>query len=54
MATYECRCADCGHEFTLKLSFAEHDRAAVHCPLCGSAEVAQKISAFSVKTSRKS
>lgn len=54
MAIYEYRCANCGHEFSLKLSFSEHDRAAIRCPVCGSAEVVQRISAFSVKASRKS
>lgn len=54
MPTYEYRCEDCGHEFTVVLSLSEHDKAKQPCPKCRSENVQQAVSAVSVKTSRKS
>ena len=54
MPIYEYRCGGCGHEFTLVLSIAEHDKAKKPCPKCKSENVEQTVSAVFVKTSRKS
>lgn len=54
MPTYEYRCADCSHGFTVVLSISEHDKAKLQCPRCNSEHVQQAVSAVFVKTSRKS
>ena len=54
MPTYEYRCEECGHEFVVVLSISEHDKSRPACPKCKSEHVAQALSAFNVKTSRKS
>jgi putative FmdB family regulatory protein len=54
MPMYDFRCEDCGHEFSLKLSFAEYDKGGFQCPACKSGKVAQIISRVNVRTSRKS
>jgi putative FmdB family regulatory protein len=54
MPTYEYLCEDCKKEFSLILSFSEHDKGKVTCPKCKSKKVKQQISLFTAKTSRKS
>ena len=54
MPTYEYRCGDCGHEFTLVLSIREHDTARKPWPRCKSENVQQAVSAVFIKTARKS
>jgi putative FmdB family regulatory protein len=44
----------CKKTFTETLTIAEHDAQKTGCPHCGSHEVEQRWSAFSVVTSRKS
>ncbi len=53
MPTYEYRCEDCQHGFTVLLSIKEHDTARPQCPACKSQRVEQVLSTVSVKTSRK-
>jgi putative FmdB family regulatory protein len=54
MPTYEYRCEDCGHQFTVVLSISEHEKAKQQCPKCKGEDVKQAVSAVFVKTSRKS
>jgi len=54
MPSYEYRCPKCSKKFTLILSIGEHDAGKVKCPKCGGKKLEQLISAFQVKTSRKS
>ncbi len=54
MATYEYRCEACKKSFTLIQRMSEHGKKKVACPKCKSEKVKQQISAFQVKTSRKS
>lgn len=54
MPTYEYKCEACNREFSLILSFSEHEKGQVACPECKSDQVKQIISTFTAKTSRKS
>jgi putative FmdB family regulatory protein len=54
MPTYEFLCSQCGHEFTVIMSFSEYQAGKVACPKCNSAEVKQQMTTFISKTSRKS
>ena len=54
MPSYEYRCPKCNKKFTLILSIREHDAGKGKCPKCGGKKLEQLITAFQVKTSRKS
>ncbi|NLV25458.1 MAG: zinc ribbon domain-containing protein [Deltaproteobacteria bacterium] len=54
MPTYEYRCKDCGKDFTVVMTMAEHDRRKVLCPACKGKDVAQQFSLFYARTSKKS
>lgn len=57
MPTYEFLCQKCGKAFEQILSIEEYERRkdkAIKCLKCGSSRVARQISAFQVKTSKKS
>jgi putative FmdB family regulatory protein len=56
MPTYEYFCRKCEKPFELLSSLAEYEREKnkVACPKCGSSRVVRQISAFEVKTSKKS
>jgi putative FmdB family regulatory protein len=57
MPAYEFWCQKCAKSFEMFISIAEYERqrkTGVHCPDCGGTEVEQRISAFQVKTSKKS
>lgn len=54
MPTYEYVCLGCNHEFSVIQSISEHEKAKVACPKCKSKKVKQQVSAFQVKTSKKS
>jgi len=54
MPTYEYKCFKCNKEFSLILSMKEHDAGKAKCPKCGGKKLEQLITAFQVKTSRKS
>ena len=55
MAFYDYECKKCGHNFTARQSFAEHDRhEQVKCPKCGAADAEQKLMAAHARTARKS
>ncbi len=43
MPFYEYICGNCDHAFSLFLTYAEYDAAAVTCPDCGSDDVRRKI-----------
>jgi putative FmdB family regulatory protein len=54
MPSYDYRCPKCKKKFTAMLSIREHDAGKVKCPKCGGKKLEQLITAFQVKTSRKS
>lgn len=54
MPHYEFFCHDCKKLFSKILSFADYERDVVMCPKCGSKNVEQRWSAFSVITLKKS
>ena len=57
MPTYEFKCQSCKKRFDLLFSIAEYERAIkkkIKCPKCASKNVVRQISAFEVKTSKKS
>jgi putative FmdB family regulatory protein len=54
MPTYEYRCDECKHKFSLIMSISEHDKKKVSCPKCRKKKVKQQISTFQTQTSRKS
>jgi len=55
MAYYNYECTKCGHEFTEKQSFDEHNEyKEVKCPKCTSTKVEQLVSHVYAKTSKKS
>jgi putative FmdB family regulatory protein len=56
MPTYEFLCQKCNKSFEQIYSFDEYERKkkSMKCPKCGSSKVVREISAFEVKTSKKS
>jgi putative FmdB family regulatory protein len=54
MPRYEFFCHNCKKLFSTILSLVDYEEGEVLCPLCGSKEVEQRWSAFSVITSKKS
>jgi len=54
MPSYDYRCPKCKKKFTALLSIGEHDAGKAKCPKCGGKKLEQLITAFQVKTSRKS
>lgn len=57
MPTYEFLCEKCKKPFELTYSLGEYERhkkKQTKCPKCGSSRVLRQISAFEVKTSKKS
>jgi putative FmdB family regulatory protein len=57
MPTYEFHCEKCRKRFELTYSVADYERAVrkkIKCPKCSSTRVVRQISAFEVKTSKKS
>jgi len=57
MPTYEFYCNKCAKRFEWIASISEYDRRrkeGMHCPDCDDTDVVQQISAFQVKTSKKS
>jgi len=54
MPTYEYRCPKCSKQFSVILSIKEHDAKKAKCPKCGGKKLDQVLTAFQVKTSRKS
>lgn len=57
MPTYEFFCHKCAKGFEWSASISEYERKrkeGMRCPDCGSGDVAQQISAFQVKTAKKS
>jgi putative FmdB family regulatory protein len=55
MAYYEYECEKCGNRFTVKQSFAQHDRQPKpKCTQCSSQKVHQLFTSLHVKTSKKS
>jgi putative FmdB family regulatory protein len=54
MPSYDYRCPKCNKKFTAMLSIREHDAGKAQCPKCGGKKLEQLITAFQVKTSRKS
>ena len=54
MPTYDYHCPKCKKKFTANLSIVEHDTGKAKCPKCGESNVQQLITAFLVKTSKKS
>jgi putative FmdB family regulatory protein len=54
MPTYEYRCLACKKRFNLILSISEHSAGKAKCPKCNGKKLEQILSAFQVKTSKKS
>lgn len=54
MPHYEFFCHNCQKIFSKLLSLGDYEEGEVRCPDCGSKEVEQRWSAFSVITSKKS
>jgi putative FmdB family regulatory protein len=57
MPRYEFQCQKCKKPFELLYSLTEYERAEkkkIKCPKCKSVRVVRQISAFEVKTSKKS
>jgi putative FmdB family regulatory protein len=54
MPTYEYRCEKCKKRFERVEHVAEHEKAKLRCPKCGSVKVERIFSTFFAKTSRKS
>ncbi|MEN6441264.1 MAG: zinc ribbon domain-containing protein [Syntrophobacter sp.] len=54
MPAYEYKCEACKEEFTMILSFSEHENGDIRCPKCQSDRIIQLVSAFTPKTGRKS
>jgi len=54
MPTYDYRCPKCNKKFSLVLSIGDHDAGKAKCPKCGGKKLDQILSAFQVKTSKKS
>lgn len=48
MPTYDFRCADCNHKFSVFVTISERDK--VICPECGSKKVEQLFTGCSVRT----
>ncbi len=47
MPTYDFRCQECDHKFTVMVSISEKDQ--VKCPNCGSEKVQQLMTGFFTK-----
>lgn len=54
MPHYEFFCNDCKKLFMQTLSIADYEKDKITCPKCGSKNVEQRWSAFTVITSKKS
>ncbi len=54
MPTYEYRCPACNKKFNIILSISDHDTKKAKCPKCGGRKLDQSLSAFQVKTPKKS
>jgi len=54
MPQYQYLCQACKKKFSLILTIAEHEKAEVKCPRCGSPKVEQQWAAFYAATSKKS
>jgi putative FmdB family regulatory protein len=54
MPHYEFVCRTCQGTFSKVLALVDYDEGEVVCPHCGSRDVEQRWSAFSVITSKKS
>lgn len=54
MPTYEYRCEECGHSFSVKMSMAEHEQMTIACPACNGKRVLPHYTTFYAKTSKKS
>lgn len=48
MPTYDFRCGECGHKFTVLVSISEKDKVA--CPACGSGKIEQLFTGCAVRT----
>lgn len=46
MPTYDFRCQECGHTFTVKVSYQEKDK--VTCPQCGSSSIRQSFAGVNI------
>ena len=53
MPIYEYVCENCGKPFSLFLSYADYDTAAVCCPGCGAENVRRKIRPIRVTVNEK-
>jgi len=54
MPTYEYRCLDCHHRFSLFLTYQEYGQKLVVCPCCGSQKVQRRIGRLRIARSEES
>jgi len=54
MPTYEYFCLKCKKSFTIVMSISEYEKGKANCPKCGKRQVKQQVTAFQIKTSKKS
>ena len=53
MPTYDYQCRKCRKRFSQAMTIAEHEKARVKCPKCGSTAAQQLFSSILVKTGKK-
>jgi putative FmdB family regulatory protein len=54
MPIYEYHCKECQHDFSVKMSMADHEQQTIACPACKGKKVIPHYSTFYAKTSKKS
>lgn len=54
MPSYDFKCKDCDHQFSVTMSVAEYGEGKTVCPKCNSKNLKRLISLVSVITSKKS
>jgi putative FmdB family regulatory protein len=51
MPTYDFRCLNCLKRFDVFLTYSDYEKAAVHCPRCGSEKIQRRIGRIRVAKS---
>jgi putative FmdB family regulatory protein len=54
MPTYEYFCENCKKEFSMIMSYSEHEAKEMACPECKGREIKQLVSTFVSQTRKKS
>lgn len=53
MPRYDYRCEECGNEFEIEESMAQHEQARHECPECGSSSLRRVLRGAHVQTPSK-